>query len=59
MPKTVVENLYLSKINTNLTDQGDAVHADMWIGGYVPDDLDHTHNSDNWRWVDGKVIERR
>ena len=59
MPKTVVENLYLSKINTNLTDQGDAVHADMWIGGYVPDDLDHTHNSDIWRWVDGTVIERR
>ena len=26
-------NRFLAQINLNLSDTGDAVHADMWIGG--------------------------
>ena len=33
MPKTMAQNRFLAQINLNLSDTGDAVHADMWIGG--------------------------
>ncbi len=31
MPKTAEANKFLAEVNTNLTEAGDAVHADMWV----------------------------
>ena len=33
MTMTMTMNRFLAQINLNLSDTGDAVHADMWIGG--------------------------
>ena len=55
MPKTMKENMFLNQINTNLTRAGDAVHADLWIGGSARD----TDHQNTWTWVDGTLIDRR
>ena len=55
MPKTTRENSYLNQVNNNLTQSGDAVHADLWIGGSARNPEDPTL----WSWVDGSVIARR
>ena len=35
----MTENAFLSSINNNLTRRGDAVHADLWIGKKIAQQL--------------------
>ena len=55
MPKTMRENSYLNQINNNLTKLGDAIHADLWIGGSARNPA----SPNSWTWVDGSAIDRR
>ena len=50
MPKSMTENAFLSSINNNLTRRGDAVHADLWIGKKIAQQLSLKINKNSKEW---------
>ena len=73
MPKTAEANKFLAEVNTNLTEAGDAVHADMWVSSVFYSELwivnyyhcerwiggTVKHDDSKWYWVDGTPIDQR
>ena len=53
MPKSQAENDFLAGVNRKVSRAGDAVTADIWLGG------SDQASEGTWRWLDGSPISSR